>query len=169
LPEIYPITSNVFPGLLERLGVRLTAPRVPLYYLSDTVMPVSIVDSNITLDAVTVPGVEIFATEGTKTAPAAGVDLADTGQLVAGNFVCRVYCNFLDSLVNNILSIQHRNAADSANIWDYKFNGVAAVLNQFYFEFTEAFAANERLRVEVLVTATAAMTYNGIIWRRLLT
>ena len=168
MPEIYPITSNVFPGLLERLGVRLTAPRAPLYYLSDVVMPVTIVDSGITFAAVVDPGVQLFATEGQQTAPLINDLLADTGALPVGNYEFKVWLAHDEQVFGPKVAIEHRDALNTGNIWSHHFY-FTNIPGFFHFECSVALAEDERLRLRVEVGATAARVYNGIIFRRFLT
>lgn len=169
MPEIYPVTANLFPGLLERLGVRLTQPRAPLWYLADTIMPVSLVDSQITLQAIVETTAQQFATEGEKTAPAGGTILASTGQLVAGTFNFTVYGTFIDTVTDNGMTIGHRDPTDVSNNWLFTYRGASGNdPTSFRYDWTETVLENERIRVTTAVLGGAGSLFNAIIWRRLL-
>lgn len=167
MPEIYPVTTNLFPGLLERLAVRLTRPVAPLWYLSDTIMPVSLVDSQITLSAIVETTAQQFATEGEQTAPAAGTVLSDTGQLPAGTFNFVAFGTFLDTINDNGISIGHRDPTNATNNWLFTYRGASANdPTQFRYDWTETVVANERIRLTTAATGGAGSLFNGIIWRR---
>lgn len=164
MPDLFPITSNVFPGLLERLGVRLTQPRAPLWELSSIVQPVSIVDANITLQATVDPGVQLFATEGVLSNPAVNALLADTGQLEAGNweFVVWLSAGVID--ISQIVDLEHRNALNSSANWEHH---LPLGFPQPVIRWSELVLQDERIRLRNLTTSSA-VNYSGIIWRRLL-
>lgn len=167
MPEVFGINQFLFQGLLRDFQV-IAPPRSPVWYLSDTVIPVSLVNSQITLDANISETAMQFATNGTSVAPAANVLLADTGQLPAGRYLFRCYIGWNDTGVVNSVNIEHRNAADAADIWAFECVGDAANSVRFVQEWVETLAVNERMRLLVRVAGAAGQRYAGIIWRRFL-
>lgn len=166
MPEVFGINSFLFQNLLRDFQV-IAPPRSPVWYLSDTVIPVSLVNSQIVLDANISETAMQFATVGTLLVPAAGAILADTGALPVGRYLFRIYANFHDGGQDSIL-IQHRNAADAANNWEFELMVDATATRRFTQEWTETLIQDERLRMTVRIAAGAGSRYAGIIWRRFL-
>jgi hypothetical protein len=155
----YPIQQpfDELQALITELGI-YQAPA--LFYLSEIVTPVSIVDSQISIDSVQVPVTLLLpATAGELAAPAANTRLADTGQLPAGDYNVTVLIGSADG---NSYRLRRRNAADAADIWSHRF----PILGTTSFEFTSRFklAANERLVVENVLVGVG--TYQASIWAR---
>ena len=167
MPDIFAINSFLFQNLLRDFQV-IAPPRAPVWYLSDTVIPVSLVNSQITLEANISETAMQFATEGVQVGPAAGALLADTGQLPAGRYLFRIFISWTDAGVNNAAIVQHRNAADAANNWEFENQGKGSDAINTTQEWTETLLVNERIRIQVRIVATAATRYAGIIWRRFL-
>jgi hypothetical protein len=93
-----------------------------------------------------------WKTEGLKTLPiGAGTVLADTGQLDAGNYSLLSLC--MSASLAATFELQHRNAANNANIFSQRFymSLVAPVVVDGTFYFTGV-AQDERLRI-VLIDA----------------
>jgi hypothetical protein len=155
----YPIQQpfDELQALITELGI-YQAPA--LFFLSEVVQPVSIVDSQISINSIQVP-VTLFlpASAGELAAPAANTRLADTGQLPAGDYNVTVLVSSPDS---NSYRLRRRNAADAADIWSHRLT-----INAFgAFEFTTRLniSTNERLVVENLVLGVG--TYQASIWAR---
>jgi len=167
MPELYPIQSILWQGLLRDLQIQ-GVPRVPTWWLSDIVQPVAIVNSQIVFQARLDESEMGFATAGTQVVPAANTILADTGALDAGRYLFRTYAGFRDQNADNEVRIEKRNFDNTANVWDYEQHGSNVDSSHFSMEWVENLAANERVRILVVSLAGAASRYNGIIWRRLL-
>jgi len=152
MPKIWPILSQAFTGLFTTLGIQ-AQPSGTQWFLSDTLIPVSIVDSQITLIAEAVPRLyqqaDIF--DGISVAPTAGTVVVDTGQLAAGNYDCQLRLSVFSSVDGSIAELRHRNAANSANIWGHECwitsSAVKSGINNF--DFSLRIEANERLQVLV--------------------
>lgn len=148
MPEIYPVTAVGIQGILQDLGIQVT-PKFPMFYMSDTILPVSIVNAQVDLTAKQVLGPQVFTSEGLKTAPAASTVLADTGALVAGAHSFSVWFSILALTTSNSILLQHRDAANAANIWSFSFQHDKGVLSQSFNlpSFALTLATNERVRV----------------------
>lgn len=164
MPDVYPIQYNVFTGLFERLGI-ITPPRVPQFWMSDVIQPVSIVDSNITLQADFANPAQSFATEGVQVAPAANDLLADTGQLEAGTYTFKCFFNTNEDSSDANITIEHRNAANSAAHWEYRWFHERNTSYDHTFGFTETFLQDERLRIRCVNAGSAGKLYVGFLWR----
>lgn len=165
MPEIFAINTFLFQDLLRDFQI-IAAPRSPVWYLSDTVIPVSLVNSQVTLDAIISETAMQFATEGEQTAPVAGALLADTGQLDAGRHLFRVFHASFDNGLTQRIRVEHRDAANTGNIWTQFFTSNTTNALNVGMEWVEEVAQDERVRIAVVLTSTAAMLYNAIIWRR---
>lgn len=166
MPELLQINAILWQNLLRDFQI-VAPPRVPVWWLSDTVLPVAIVNSQVNFEATLSETAMEFATEGVKVAPAANVLLADTGALPVGRYLFRVYYNYNDVSANG-LTVQHRNAANAADIWAFESQTSPTSNSQFTQEWVELLAQDERIRIQVRVAAGGADRYNGIIWRRFL-
>ena len=159
MPKIWPILAQGFTAVFERLGIQ-AVPAGQQWFLSDTLIPVSLVDSDITLNANITPVAQVLSSEGRKTAPVAGLLLADTGQLPAGlyNFVVHLSC--FETVGNTQFAVQHRNAANGANIFEGEVmsSSVTGGVNETV-EWTRQMALNERLRVITPGGGTANMEF----------
>lgn len=113
MPDIFPITNVGLPNLISDFGIQVT-PRAPLFYLSDTIVPVSLVKSQIDITAKQVLATQTWTTEGEKTAPATGTLLADTGELVAGVHSFWFWVSVNCPTSSGGIQIQHRDAANAA-------------------------------------------------------
>lgn len=147
MPQLARITSTFFTNLITRLGIR--PPFSEGFEMSNVVTPVSIVDSDITLQAITT-SILLAApyTAGSSATPAAGTVLADTGAQSAGNYVILVTygADFAVSVNTNAFEIQRRDAANAANIWTI-MSSIAAGSQGFIQSLNVTLALNERIRV----------------------
>lgn len=161
---VYPITMQGFPDLITDLGIQVT-PRAPLWYLSDTVQPVALVNTQVQLDAQINTGVMSFAGGGRQIAPAAGTVAFDTGQLNAGLYTFRVVLHGIAG-VGNRIDLQHRNAANSADIWFNSFYTPSAggLLESKVYDWSENVAQDERIRAVIVNVDTGE--YSCILWYR---
>jgi len=147
MPKLWPVLSQGFTGIFTRLGIQ-AVPAGPQWFLSDTIIPISLVDSDITLTANVVEQAEVVVSAGVQVAPAAAFIFADTGQLAAGTFLFRVLMSVIDAANVRQVVIEHRNAANAANLnaQEFMIPGVGTTPLQFLYEQTIVLAANERLR-----------------------
>ncbi|MFI5176716.1 MAG: hypothetical protein ACHQKY_17790, partial [Terriglobia bacterium] len=94
------ITNTFFVNLLTRLGVK--PPPADGFDLINTVQPVSLVDSDITLPTFqSTQLIDTPFTAGVQVAPAIGTILADTLAQAGGNFVAYISLS-CDSPANDI-------------------------------------------------------------------
>jgi hypothetical protein len=90
------------------------------WFLSDQVVPVALVDSSVTLNASSsTPLVNVPATAQEQIAPAANFRLANTGALPAGAYTMVFWLGTKES---NEFRIRRRNAADTADVWTFRFS-----------------------------------------------
>jgi hypothetical protein len=125
------------------------------------VQPVSLVDADISIPASNTLQTSPTTTSGGQlTNPAAAAVIADTGQLGAGNWTILVIMgseNVAAAAVSRSFDMQHRNAANGANIWANLISvGFAGGGNQI-FAIRDTFAANERLRFIMGPTGSGAL------------
>lgn len=144
-------------GVLSRLGI----PFLPTFFYRNIVVPVSLVDSGVSL-TVSAPLFGTPASAGETVAPAANTRLADTGQLVAGNWSLLVIIG-TNQGQGTAFRLRRRNAADNADIWSSYINMPPNTLN---FSLTGRFSvsANERFVVENIGAGQAAQTYQASIF-----
>ena len=103
--------------ILSKLGIT----GIMRWFLSDTVVPVAIVDSEITLNASSsTPLIGVQASAGEQVAPAANFRLATTGPLPAGPYSMTFWISGNEPGGNNF-RIRRRNAADAADVWAFRF------------------------------------------------
>ena len=167
MPELYPIQYNVFTGLFERLGIT-NLPKVPMWWLSDVVTPVAIVDSNATVQTTFNEPEGSFATAGIQNGPTAATMLADTGALPAGLYRFKVWWSFADTGKYNEIHLEHRNNLNSANIWNTQLSCPQNHQANAWLEFIIRLATDERLRAHPNVNASAGVNYSTIIFRQFL-
>ena len=142
-------------SILSRLGIT----GVVRWFLSDTVIPVALVDSSITLNASSsTPLVNVPASGGEFIAPGAGTRLATTGPLPAGPYSMTFWLTASEAVT---FRIRRRNAADAADVWAFRpvvsanFISVALRLN---------LAVNELVVVENVVAGSAGAVYQASIF-----
>lgn len=167
MPELLPVNAILFQNLLRDFQI-VAAPRVPVWWMSDVIQPVALVNSQVTLDAVISETAMQFATEGTLVTPGAGTILADTGQLAAGTYLFRVQMSFLDAGGANEIVVQHRNAANTGDIWDWEAHALQNTQLNHTVEWVESVVQNERVRAVNRLLAGGNNRWNVIIWRRFL-
>lgn len=163
--RILPILDNLFPDVLKRLGIRQVAPTPDLFDFSTTILPVALVDSEVTLNALLTQTAESFATEGEKLNVADATLLADTGQLDMGKYRFRVYGSVRDGVNNTGIALQQRDPTNAANDWDFTWRGLAAIGRfDVYKEWTQNLDQNERVRVIQSGAGSASGYTNAVIW-----
>jgi hypothetical protein len=166
-PFLSNITATFFVNLINRLGVRPPPPDG--FDLINTVQPVSIVDSDITLSAVTTTLLlDTPFTEGILTGPASGTLMADTGAQAVGNyFVLVVVGGDGSTTVPGSVVLARRNAANNADVWAQVITWGSAlyITPTFKFPGRIVLLAGERLIVRVGATSMGvAQTAQASIW-----
>lgn len=142
------ITGTFFTSLLNRLGVRPPPPEG--FLLSNVVLPVSVVDADISLPvsqtSILLDVNNVF-TQGDVAAPAAGALLADTGAQNAGNYNATITFGNDNNAANYpTVRIQRRDAANAVTIWDILLN-TGAGSSMAPFNLRLVLAQGERLRI----------------------
>lgn len=144
-------------AILTRLGIT----GVVRWFLSDTLVPVAIVDSEITLSATsTTPLLGTPASGGEIVAPAAGSTLATTGPLAAGVYSILIWIGISEA---NSLRIRRRNAADTADIWSFRLPMIANTA-VFIGPLRVSVAQNEAIRVDVIALGGGGQVYQAEIF-----
>jgi hypothetical protein len=130
------------------------------FALDTVVTPVSLVDSDITLAAnLATPLVNVPASAGEITAPAAGTRLATTGALPAGPYSMTFWVSAGEATA---LRVRRRNAADTLDVWSFRPHLVA---NNFYnFALRLVLALNEFVVVENVGVGSAGIVYQASIF-----
>lgn len=127
--------------------------------LSDTIVPVvNLQDLRPSIFPI-LDRSRIFS--GTATAPAAGAILVDSGQLPEGTFDITVDFSTGDGATNQLIRIEHRNAANAGNIWLAR---LATHENYVAVSFAVFVANNERIRVFVTNAGAAGTIYAANIY-----
>lgn len=114
--------------------------------LDSVIQPSFIVGSAVTPEALT-PRANFLTYSATQTA---GLVLTDTGALEAGTYECSITYQTIDT-ANTRALLQHRNAANAANVWVHTMASVDAVIyeNRFCIDILQ----DERVRVEAVNNA----------------
>ncbi len=165
MPKLWPVLSQGFTAIFTRLGIQ-AIPAGPQWWLSDTIVPVSLLDSEITIPVVITPSVEIVSSAGIQISAVAGAVLATTGALPAGDYRFKVLVSFLDGTIANGFLVAHRNAADAADINMQELQaGIPQASINFLFEQSLTLALNERFRVTLLQNSSVGSRSQATIWR----
>jgi hypothetical protein len=165
MPFLARITNTFFVDLINRLGVRPPPPEG--FELSNVVQPVSIVDSSV---AITVSASPVLynapVSAGSLAAPAINTVLADTGNLAAGAHNYKVIISVHEEVTLDTIALQHRDAADAANIWEQQIFLDPSFQHASYFEIegADTFQLNESLRVILITASGAGSTFHANIW-----
>ena len=132
-----------FPRLLTRLGI--TVPGTS-FDLQPVVVPVSLVDTDITIPTSTLPpAFAAPASAGEINNPAANTRMADTLALAAGNYYVQAMYSVTAGTIN--YRLRRRNAADAADIWSQTF-AMGAGSHDVFPGMVFTLAANERFVIE---------------------
>lgn len=166
MPTLARITNTFFVNLINRLGVRPPPPAG--FELISTVQPVSLVDSDIVLSAVTTSmTLDSANSTGEQVTPAAATVLADTGALNAGNYQIFVQASAYDPAAANILQIARRNSTNTADLWVMNVPClITAALANGRIELSAriVLSQNERVVVRNRGLGGAASVYLANIW-----
>ena len=167
MPEIYPVTTQGFSALLTELGITLR-PSAPLWWLSDTISPVAIVNSQVTLNAVLTPAAQIVSTEGVQVAPVDATLLADTGQLAAGIHTFVIWVSAQGGNLPDAVTIAHRNAANDGSLFEHdaQWGQASGAWVNVEFTMTLQIATNERVRAIQSDNAPASAPVQVTIFHR---
>jgi hypothetical protein len=146
-------------SILNKLGI----PRFGAWQLDDVVIPVALVDSEITLNAaVATPLVNVPASGGELVAPAANTRLATTGPLPAGPYSIVFWIGVPEG---NYIRIRRRNAADTADVWAHRFWMGSANGQPFgALALRLVLALNEFVVVENVVVGGAGLVYQASLF-----
>jgi len=165
MPKIWPILAQGFTSVFERLGIQ-AVPSGQQWFLSDTLIPVSIVDSDVALTAIVTPSIEVIHSTGVLVAPAAGTILADTGALAAGNYQFRMLCSVRDTTNAQDFQVQHRNAGNTANLKEEEiYADPLTGATNFLYSKTLTIATNERVRILNRLIVAAGARIQASIFR----
>lgn len=146
MPQIARITATFFTSMITRLGIR--PPFGQGYEISNVVQPVSIVDADIAIPAAVTPVLTPAPNGSEQTAVAAGTVFATSGALAAGTYYFRAWIAFMVPATNRIIYVQHRDAADAANMWFQSlYPGLAVGGNIVDISWRESVSTNERVRI----------------------
>jgi hypothetical protein len=168
MPALSKITNTFFTNLINRLGVR--PPPESAFFLDNVVKMVSLVDSDIALQAVLTTSVlDVPATQGEVASPVgAGALLADTGALPAGNYSIVIMVGSEGSAAAVYdFRVQRRDAANAANVWSQQFMANVVGVDSYQFQFTARLLVNERIRVITKNAATVGISVQANIWSQL--
>lgn len=146
-------------GILNRFAIS----QFGRWFLSDTVVPVAIVDAtsvSFTATAVS-PLLGTPASAGESAAPVINTRLADTLALAAGTW------NFFAMLsaqeaTRSMWRIRRRNAADAADVWSQMWT--LGPYSSVALQLRATIGAGERLVVENMIAGTAGATWQAAIF-----
>jgi hypothetical protein len=164
MPALAKITQTFFTDLINRLGIR--PPFGQGFEISNVVQPVSIVDSGVTLSAISsTQTLDTGFSAGRITSPGANTIFADTGPLPAARYA--VYLEIgkhVSGTQGQDFAIQRRNAANSGNIWELIgtiYGGSMEIINrQFICQLQE----NERIRIISINAGTPGIVVEATIF-----
>jgi hypothetical protein len=168
MPTLSKITANYFVGLITRLGVR--PPPDGAFELSNIVIPVSIVDTDVPLTSVSSSQLlDTPFTAGPQAAPPINTVLADTGAQNAGNYLLFLFISLFDSAgAGPMVAFQRRDLANAANIWEQRFYGSASANGVVPFNLVipirGVLGDQQRFRFINLVAGGAGSTYHCSIF-----
>jgi hypothetical protein len=152
--------SSGWLTILRKLGIT----GLQRWFLSDTVIPVAIVDSEVLLTAAaSTPLVGVPASAGELAVPAANTRLATTGALPAGNYTMVIWISSTDLTANSI-RIRRRNAADAADIWGHRLTIGGPTPPFVVTALRLVLAQNELVVVENVLVGSAGSVYQASIF-----
>lgn len=145
--------------ILGKLGIT----GIKGWFLSDQVVPVALVDSEVTLNASsTTPLVNVPASAGEQVAPAANFRLATTGPLPAGPYTMVFWIGTSEA---NGFRIRRRNAADAADVWSFRLNtGVTNGPGFINIALRLVLNVNELVVIENVTVGGAGTAYQASIF-----
>lgn len=164
MPQIARITSTFFTNLINRLGIR--PPFNEGFEVSNVVQPVSLVDSDITLSAVTsTQTLGTAQTNGPLSAPAANAVMADSQAQTAGTYSLFIMASTRDGVGVGDFYIQRRDSANAANIWEQRFYTSNSQGARETFSMRVTLGDQERIRVVVSPAGGGGgSVYHANIW-----
>lgn len=150
------LPSAELQALIQLFGIYEAPAR---FGLAETVAPVSIVDSRITLSSQSTPTIwTLRATAGELTNPAANTRLFDTGALAAGIWMVDIHIAI--GAAGMVLRVRQRNAADAADIHSTLISLVS--LSNYDRAYVFSVAENERVVLENNTAPGAGIVIQGI-------
>lgn len=153
---------------LTRL-LSITGPLGVLKVL-DTIVPVvslgDVVQPTITVVTPSFRSSDIFSA-GVQVGQDAGTVLADTGQLAAGTYDVKVLIASASPTSLQEVDMEHRNAANAANLAVWPHYVVNDGRGPWAYEFGYVLALNERLRAVQVVADSAGRGNAAVIFARI--
>ena len=159
----FPLVTDLtaIQNFINSLGLQGAVPTMDAV---PRVVPVAVVANPIPTTvtaAVAVPFTSSDVHSDSTTTPGAGAVLADTGALPAGQYAVIVGWSGSSIAQLSQLQLQHRNAANAANltVWEFSFTNVAGnlgIANSAPLVFDYRIALNERLRFLNVLAITDA-------------
>lgn len=165
MPELVPVTNNFFVNLITRLGLK--PPPVLGWSMQTQIVPVSLVDSDISLSAIaTTQILDTPFTQGEVASPVgAAALLADTGAQVAGNYSALIVISGDNGAVwGGDFRIQRRDSANAASIWSQELCLAQTATSLIVLPLSLTLSLNERLRVLTKNAATVGVSLQCNIW-----
>ena len=162
MPEIGRIQSTNFQSVLTDLGI--TRNTIP-FALRSEVIPVVLVGGTVSFLAAPTPayGVADVFSAGLSVAPAAFTRLANTGPLPPGAYSLLV---LMDVGELSTLELRWRNAADSADLANHRFQFTAQGSKQLQVRF-DVKNVNERFTVENVLAGGVGIEYQATIMAKI--
>jgi len=142
--------SDDTEALAETIRVLNIVGPLGRFNVLDTIIPTfsmgEVAQQTIQVVSPSFRSTDIFST-GIQVNAAAGLVLADTGQLAVGTYDMLLQMSSSQDEVATEFQVQFRNAANAANVavWPYVMRGTDAVIATLTFALE--IAANERLRI----------------------
>lgn len=165
--QLRQISSTFFTNVLSRLGVK--PPFDEAFSLSNVVQPVSLVDSDVTLTAVSSSQLlDTVNTAGPQVAPGVLTILADSQAQPAGNYLLQIFIEAIDTVNMPIVQLARRNGTNTADIWSQDFygtssaNGPLGIAKNLQLRVT--LQVNERIVVRNSIGGGAASRFQASIW-----
>jgi len=152
------LNQSDFPQLVADLIEQLKITGgVGLLDFDPTIRPVFIVGSRgltIAAEQPSFQSAEVFS--DSVVTPDANEVIVDTGQLAAGIFDVILTFGWHDMTANGQQQLQHRNAANNANLatWEFVSKNVIGMFNVVPLRFAYQVAEDERLRFVNIVNQT---------------
>lgn len=155
-PELEAALNRVLRiiGPMGKLNVADTV--VPVVNLVDVTTPTILVETPAFTTGEQFGGAEISG-------PVAGQIFADTLGLTAGTYDVIVILGNTDNSSDKSFTIQHRNAADSANLFEWH---MPMSSGNYDLKYSTIFAQGERLRVLLGATASPTSEWSAAIFAK---
>lgn len=167
LREIIP---SSFSNLLSLFGISLDDRRDNTFQLTGDVVPVAIVGSVASIQAISSPQTfDLMNSQGELAVPGAGTLLADTGQLPEGIYAITAIVSSRYEGAGYVLDwrLQRRDAANAVSVWNIPFNLHYNGMNYWMFSFSARLLTNERIRMLTIQASTCNVCQGAIFAQRI--